>query len=100
MPARAMSSGASPRTERAAQPNVPAGDRRQPHDRVQSRRLPGAVGADQADDLTGRNLERKALDRVHSPVAHAEVVDDEDWFVLTRCAVAAAHSSATGASPR
>ena len=82
MPARAMSSGAPAAQRAPAQPNVPAGDRRDAHDRVQRRRLAGAVRADQADDLARRDLERKAAHRVHAAVADVEIVDDEAVTLL------------------
>src|SRR5204863_4188448 len=45
-----------PEDRRAVEPDVAAGDRGRAHDRVERRRLPGAVGPDQPDDLPGTHL--------------------------------------------
>ena len=66
-----------------------AGRRSDAHDRVQRRRLAGAVRADQPDDLAGRHLEREPPHGVHAAVADVQILDDER-----------PHSSATAVSPR
>src|SRR5262249_56395183 len=50
---------------------------RRPHDRVQRRRLAGAVRADQADDLARVHLEREAANGVHRSVADVDALDRE-----------------------
>ena len=73
---------------RAAEPDVAAYDRGDAHDRVQRRRLAGAVRADQTDDLAGTDLEREAAYGFDAAVANAQIGDGES------------HSSGTGVSPR
>ena len=50
-----------------------------PGDRVDERRLPGAVRADQADDLAGPHLQRHVLHRHHRAEAHGEVRRSRAW---------------------
>ena len=57
----------------AAEPDVAADDRSDAHDRVQGRRLAGAVRADQADDLAGADLEREAAHSLDAAVANAQI---------------------------
>ncbi len=61
------------------EPDVATRDSHEAHDRVERRRLPGPVRADQTQDLARRDLERDAADRCDRPVAHLEVGDDERW---------------------
>ncbi len=67
-----MSSGRRPRSGRAAEPHVAGADRGDAHDRVQRRRLAGAVRADQPDDLARRDVERQVAHGVHAAVAHVQ----------------------------
>ena len=52
--------------------------RQDPGDRAQRRRLAGAVGADQRDDLARVDLERDALERLDRAVEGVDVLDLED----------------------
>ncbi len=47
------------------------------HDRVQRRGLPGAVRADEPDDLSGLDLERQAAHGAHRSVPDLETLHDE-----------------------
>ena len=47
-------------------------------DHAEKRRLAGAVGADDADDAAGRQLERKLVDEQPVAVAFAEIDDVDD----------------------
>ena len=49
--------------------------RRSPHERLEERRLAGAVGADDRDGLAGRDLEIDAEQRLEVAVEGVEVVD-------------------------
>ena len=49
----------------------------EPHDRVQRRRLPGAVRADEPDELAGRDGEREAADGSDAAVGDLEVTELE-----------------------
>ena len=68
-PARATDSGAGDRLRRApddggaAEPDVAPVDGDEAHDRVQRRRLPGPVRADQPDDLAALDVEVEVVDR-------------------------------------
>ena len=57
---------------------VPCARLEQPGDRLQGRRLAGAVGADQRDDLAAADLERHALQRVDVAVVGVDVLELED----------------------
>ena len=49
----------------------------EPHDRVQRRRLPGAVRSDEPDELAGRDGEREAADGSDAAVGDLEVTELE-----------------------
>jgi len=51
--------GPSAHDRASVEAHIPADDRRRAHDGVERGRLPGAVRADQADDLAGPHLERE-----------------------------------------
>src|SRR5205823_12742725 len=68
-----------------------AGDRRGAHDRVQGRRLTGAVRPDQPDDLAGFHLERQVPYGLDGAVPDRELVDGERGHSI---------SSASALSPR
>jgi hypothetical protein len=74
---------------RAAEEDPPRVRRDEPHDRVQRRRLPGPVRADQADDLALVEPQAEPADRGDAAVANLETLDLERR-----------RHSATGASPR
>ena len=59
MPRRATSSGRSPTSDLPSSRTSPPAIGSRAHDRVQRRRLPGPVRADQADDLARLHLERE-----------------------------------------
>jgi hypothetical protein len=59
----------------ALERDVPAARRVIAGQRVDKRRLAGAVGSDQADDLTLRNRQRDVVDSHDGAVRHAEVDD-------------------------
>ena len=64
--------------ERAiAEADLAASRRDQPHDRVQRRRLPRAVRADEPDDLAGRDVERDAADGSDAAVRDLEIANLE-----------------------
>ena len=73
-PLRATSSGARPRAtlRRAGSPPPRAAD--DSHDRVQGRRLAGAVRPDQPDDLAAPHLEREVADGCDAAVRDVEPV--------------------------
>ena len=66
---------------RAHRRNVLAVQRRRarrghkPPERVHQRRLPGAVGADESDDLVAPHLQGHAVDRHHTAESHPDVAD-------------------------
>src|SRR5262249_5077815 len=62
---------------RPVEPDVTAADRRGAHDRVERRRLPGAVRPDQADDLPGAHLERQTANGLDRSVPNRKVLDDQ-----------------------
>src|SRR3954453_18667286 len=69
----------------AAVEDDPPGPRRDDaRDGPQRRRLAGAVGADQRDDLALVDLERDALQRLDRAVERVDVLDDEDRVVAVR----------------
>src|SRR5262249_49389082 len=72
--------GARTRPQQACtvEPNVAAVRRVQPGDDVERGRLPGAVGADQADDLPGADLEGDAVKRDDAAEALGDAVDFEE----------------------
>src|SRR5262249_17428178 len=53
-------------------------------DRVEERRLAGAVGADEGDDLAGRDAERDAIDGGQSAEADRDLGDLEERRALSR----------------
>ncbi len=57
------------------EPDVTAGDRGRAHDRMERRRLPGAVRPNQPDDLPGTHLERQAADSLDRSEPDREVLD-------------------------
>ena len=61
-------------------------------DRVEQRRLAGAVRADDADDLAGLQRERHAVDGLDRAVVLADVLDFEERLAAARH-VAAGHSA-------
>ena len=68
----------TPATERGAgEPHVAACRRHDAHDRVQRRRLAGAVRADQTDELALCDAEGQVSDRADRSVAHLEPVELE-----------------------
>src|ERR1700733_1525418 len=74
-PRHLMGLGAGPRLapERDGASSRPE----EPADRAQERRLAGAVGADDADDLAGVKLKTDPMQDLHSPVAGLDCVDHE-----------------------
>ena len=52
-------------------------DAQQPHDRFEQRRLAGAVGADQRDDLAGGDLEIDAVERLEIAIAGDQAMGGE-----------------------
>ena len=64
------------------------------HDRVQRRRLSGAVRADEADDLARLDGERQAANGADGAVANLEVLDDERGHAV------GSSSACTALSPR
>src|SRR4051794_40326289 len=57
----------------ALEADAAGGDRRAAGDRIEERRLAGAVRADQRADLARGDLERDAVDRLQPAEAHGEV---------------------------
>jgi hypothetical protein len=62
---------------RALEEDAARARRDHPRGRGERRRLAGAVGADERDDLARLHLERDAVERLHGPVRDDEVLDDE-----------------------
>ena len=67
--------GADADERRAVVPDVAADDGCGAHDRVERRRLPRAVRADETDDLAAPDDERKAAHRLDGAVADTEVLE-------------------------
>ena len=64
---------------RPSKQDAAGGDRLHAGDRAQQRGLAGAVGADQRDDLAGRDLERDAVQRLDAAVAAARGSQPTAW---------------------
>ena len=77
-PAAKLSSGSRPVTSSPSKKIVPRCIGTSPQMALQQRRLAGAVGAEQGDDLALGQLEVDAEEHLHRPVAHVEVAHDED----------------------
>ena len=53
-----------------------------PDERVHQRRLPGAVAAHEADDLTGVEVDADVLDGMDATEGHADVAElDQRWLL-------------------
>ena len=63
-----------PEDRRAVEPDVAAGNRGRAHDRVERRRLPGAVRPDQADQLAGGDGERHVREGLQAAEGDRDVV--------------------------
>ena len=72
--------------DRFADPHLAAVGLLLAHDHAKQRRLAGAVGADDADDATGRQTERQIVDQQLVAVALGDVLrlDDQLAQVLAR----------------
>src|SRR5581483_3914058 len=84
--------GAASEERPSTELHVAAGDGRHTHDRVQRRRLAGAVRPDQADDLPRLHLEREVAHRVDRAVADREALERKGGH--------GSSSSTTALSPR
>src|SRR5437762_11821304 len=67
-----------PQQRAAAEADVAALRRVEPAQAIEERRLPGAVGADEPDDLAVGHVERDAVERDNAPEAHGEVADGQN----------------------
>src|SRR5262249_60867852 len=76
----ALDDAARPRPQQAlaVETNVTAVRRVQPGDHVERRGLPGAVGPDQADDLSGADREGDAVERDDAAEALGDAADFEE----------------------
>ena len=78
----------------AEHPRAPARRLRPAGEDADHRRLPGAVGAEQAEDLARRDLQADAVQRAHVAVALREVLDlDRDGCHLAQLAAARAEEA-------
>ena len=84
IPLRAIDSGERPRSDSLAEADLAPADRDEPHDRVQRRRLPRAVRADEPDDLARRDAEREPADGSDAAVGDLEIAKLERRHSLHR----------------
>ena len=90
--------GRAPAQRSLAEADLARARRDEPHDRVQRRRLPRAVRADQPDDLAGRDAQREPADGRDAAVRDLEVAELERAH--SRTADSPRYAAATSMFPR
>ena len=74
-PARTRRAGSAPVTSTPSRQHPPRRRADQPGDRVEQRRLAGAVGSDEGDELAGTDVDRHVVERDDGAVARGQPLD-------------------------